>query len=85
MKAADLFLPTSDIDMVAFGNWGKPPLKTLANALKNAGMTKVEVISGAKVPIIKLIETVSSIHVDISFNMDNGEQHPPSPITCRHA
>jgi len=72
--AANLFLPTSDIDMVAFGNWAKPPLKTLAQALRNAGMVGVEVIASAKVPIIKLTEAVSSIHVDISFNMDNGPQ-----------
>ena len=59
--------------MVAFGNWAKPPLKTLAQALRDAGMVGVEVIASAKVPIIKLTEAVSSIHVDISFNMDNGE------------
>ncbi|GFS80179.1 terminal nucleotidyltransferase 4B [Nephila pilipes] len=69
-----LYLPSSDIDMVIFGEWKSIPLNTLSQALENNGISKrdIIVISNATVPIIRLLHSPSSIRVDISFNMDNG-------------
>ncbi len=73
-----LFLPTSDIDMVVFGEFGKPnslPLKVLRDALikeKISNDENIRVLDKASVPIIKILETKTDIKVDISFNTLNG-------------
>eukprot|EP00056_Hartaetosiga_gracilis_P004280 m.73549 g.73549 ORF g.73549 m.73549 type:complete len:436 (+) comp11774_c0_seq5:67-1374(+) len=69
----DLYLPTSDIDMVVHGNWTALPLNTLAHALERADIPdKMEVIAKARVPIVKFRDKKSQIHVDISFNQPSG-------------
>lgn len=79
--ATDLYLPHSDIDMVVKTDDEystnlkdtRSALYQLSNYLKTKGIiTNVEVISKAKVPIIKFIEVKSKIHVDISFERSNG-------------
>lgn len=80
--ATDLYLPHSDIDMVVktdnsddvrYLKDNRSSLYKLSNYLKNKGIvTNVEVIAKAKVPIIKLVEAESKIHVDISFERSNG-------------
>ena len=70
-----LFLPTSDIDMVVFGEWKHLPLKTLKDALikeKISDEENIKVLDKATVPIIKILETRTDIKVDISFNTSNG-------------
>ncbi|PRD28221.1 UNVERIFIED_CONTAM: Non-canonical poly(A) RNA polymerase PAPD5 [Trichonephila clavipes] len=69
-----LFLPSSDIDMVIFGEWKNIPLNTLSQALQNNGILKsdIEIIASAKVPIVRVLHSPSGIKVDISFNMNNG-------------
>eukprot|EP00039_Didymoeca_costata_P006908 m.94518 g.94518 ORF g.94518 m.94518 type:complete len:538 (+) comp13449_c0_seq2:171-1784(+) len=70
---AKIYLPTSDIDLVIMGDWKVLPLQTLASALKKANIpSKIQVIAKARVPIIKFRDSISSIDVDISFNMENG-------------
>lgn len=67
-----LFLPTSDIDMVLFGEWpGPPPLFALKEELINAGICApdgVKVLDKASVPIIKLTDRRTKVKVDISFS-----------------
>lgn len=75
--ATDLYLPGSDIDCVINSKSGdkdnRNALYQLANHLSNAGLAiDVEVISKARVPIIKFIEPESKIHIDISFERTNG-------------
>ena len=83
-----LYLPTSDIDLVVIpvnGNLSdkldsdesflRPPLRKLARALIKAGIAdsrSVQVISRARVPIIKFIDRLTGHAVDISFNIASG-------------
>ncbi|XP_013858884.1 non-canonical poly(A) RNA polymerase PAPD7 isoform X2 [Austrofundulus limnaeus] len=68
-----LYLPTSDIDLVVFGNWDHPPLQELEQALKKhnvAGNFPIKVLDKATVPIIKLTDHETKVKVDISFNVE---------------
>ncbi|XP_076143028.1 terminal nucleotidyltransferase 4B [Alosa pseudoharengus] len=70
-----LYLPTSDIDLVVFGNWDTLPLWTLEEALRRknvADENSVKVLDKATVPIIKLTDSYTEVKVDISFNVQNG-------------
>lgn len=83
-----LYLPTSDIDLVVISANGKlansddddealvrPPLRKLARALIKAGIAdprSVQVISKARVPIIKFVDRLTGHPVDISFNIASG-------------
>ena len=70
-----LFLPTSDIDMVVFGEWKQLPLNFLKEALIKEHISdaeNVKVLDKASVPIIKILETKTDLKVDISFNTING-------------
>ncbi|KAM8966444.1 terminal nucleotidyltransferase 4A isoform 2-T2 [Pelodytes ibericus] len=68
-----LFLPTSDIDLVVFGKWERPPLQRLEQALRRQCVAeKIKVLDKATVPIIKLTDQVTDVKVDISFNVRTG-------------
>ncbi|KAI4890795.1 hypothetical protein NFI96_010583 [Prochilodus magdalenae] len=70
-----LYLPTSDIDLVVFGNWETLPLWTLEEALRKrnvADENSVKVLDKATVPIIKLTDSHTEVKVDISFNVHSG-------------
>ncbi|EGD76059.1 hypothetical protein PTSG_00768 [Salpingoeca rosetta] len=70
-----LYLPTSDIDVVVFGDWAVPPLQTLARALRQVNIPdKMEVIAKARVPIVKFRDKVTNLWMDISFNQPSGPQ-----------
>ncbi|CAH8869045.1 unnamed protein product [Trichobilharzia szidati] len=67
-----LYLPTSDIDMVIFGEWDALPLHTLKHALYKSGISsKITVLDKATVPIVKMTDRETNLRVDISFNMKN--------------
>ncbi|KAF4100242.1 terminal nucleotidyltransferase 4A isoform X1 [Onychostoma macrolepis] len=70
-----LFLPTSDIDLVVFGKWEKPPLQLLEQALRKHNVAEpysIKVLDKATVPIIKLTDQETEVKVDISFNVETG-------------
>eukprot|EP01134_Creolimax_fragrantissima_P006047 CFRG6047T1 len=70
-----LYTPTSDIDVVVFGNWPKNPVHTVANALASQRFLKVSSITRvthARVPIVKFTEKTTGVDVDISFNQEGG-------------
>lgn len=72
-----LFLPTSDIDMVVFGEWPSTslPLNYLKDALIRERISdheNIKVLDKASVPIIKILETRTELKIDISFNTVNG-------------
>ncbi|XP_035376851.1 terminal nucleotidyltransferase 4B [Electrophorus electricus] len=70
-----LYLPTSDIDLVVFGNWETLPLWTLEEALRKrnvADENSIKVLDKATVPIIKLTDSHTEVKVDISFNVHSG-------------
>ncbi|XP_053719787.1 terminal nucleotidyltransferase 4A isoform X1 [Synchiropus splendidus] len=70
-----LYLPTSDIDLVVFGKWERPPLPDLEQALlkhKVAEPFSIKVLDKATVPIIKLTDQETEVKVDISFNVETG-------------
>ncbi|KAL0925699.1 hypothetical protein M5K25_004065 [Dendrobium thyrsiflorum] len=71
-----LYLPTSDIDVVILDSRVKTPqtgLYALARALSQKGIAKkMQVISKARVPIVKFVEKQSGIAFDMSFDMDGG-------------
>ncbi|ODV76951.1 uncharacterized protein CANTADRAFT_8128 [Suhomyces tanzawaensis NRRL Y-17324] len=76
-SATDLYLPGSDIDMVIVSDTGdyeqRSRLYQLSSYLRNMKLAKnIEVIAGAKVPIIKFVDPKSNIHIDISFERKNG-------------
>jgi non-canonical poly(A) RNA polymerase PAPD5/7 len=106
--AADLYLPTGDMDLVFLqhgfrpGQTGKnglppPPSRSLLSKFArrlNRGLARpgsVQLIPWAKVPIVKFVDQVSGIRVDLSFNNDTGitanetfqkwkSQYPAMPI-----
>ncbi|MEE6465544.1 hypothetical protein FKM82_006590 [Ascaphus truei] len=70
-----LYLPTSDIDLVVFGNWERPPLQLLEQALRKRNVAEpcsIKVLDKATVPIIKLTDLETEVKVDISFNVETG-------------
>ncbi|XP_053449120.1 terminal nucleotidyltransferase 4A isoform X1 [Nycticebus coucang] len=70
-----LYLPTSDIDLVVFGKWDRPPLQLLEQALRKHNVAEpcsIKVLDKATVPIIKLTDQETEVKVDISFNMETG-------------
>lgn len=70
-----LYLPTSDIDICVYGKWAKLPLFTLEEALSKANIAvkgSLMVIDKTTVPIIKFIDNLTEVKVDISFNTDLG-------------
>ncbi|KAL8607508.1 hypothetical protein ACOMHN_004478 [Nucella lapillus] len=73
-----LYLPTSDIDLVVFGEWKNLPLRTLHNALveqKIAEADQIKVLDKASVPIVKLTDAETDVKVDISFNSDHNKSN----------
>lgn len=75
--ATDLYLPGSDIDMVIISKTGdlenRHKLYQLSSFLRQKKLAKdIEVIAGAKVPIIKFVDPTTNIHIDISFERTNG-------------
>ncbi|XP_066546722.1 terminal nucleotidyltransferase 4A isoform X2 [Amia ocellicauda] len=70
-----LYLPTSDIDLVVFGKWERPPLPQLEQALRKHNVAEpysIKVLDKATVPIIKLTDQETEVKVDISFNVETG-------------
>nr|XP_020475812.1 non-canonical poly(A) RNA polymerase PAPD7 isoform X2 [Monopterus albus] len=70
-----LYLPTSDIDLVVFGKWERPPLQELEQALRKQNVAEpfsIKVLDKATVPIIKLTDQETEVKVDISFNVETG-------------
>ncbi|XP_057684324.1 terminal nucleotidyltransferase 4A [Corythoichthys intestinalis] len=70
-----LYLPTSDIDLVVFGKWERPPLQELELALRKHNVAEpfsIKVLDKATVPIIKLTDQETEVKVDISFNVETG-------------
>ncbi|KAM4706126.1 terminal nucleotidyltransferase 4A [Rhinophrynus dorsalis] len=70
-----LYLPTSDIDLVVFGKWERPPLHLLEQALRKQNVAEpcsIKVLDKATVPIIKLTDLETEVKVDISFNVKTG-------------
>lgn len=103
--ASGLYLPTADMDLVACstrflnGGYANPqPTKSwmykFANCLKRNGIaieSSVTVIAGSRVPLVKFVEKVTGLRVDVSFENDSGllanntfqvwkERYPAMPI-----
>lgn len=75
--ATDLYLPGSDIDMVVISPRGdcenRHKLYQLSSFLRQRKLAKdIEVIAGAKVPIIKFTDPKTNLNIDISFERTNG-------------
>ena len=71
----DLYLPTSDIDVVVIGEWASLPLFTLEEKLKELDVAvegSILVLDKTAVPIIKFIDKATEVKVDISFNQVYG-------------
>ena len=102
--AAGLYLPNADMDLVIISNefrdYGQKVVCQTNNSMRRfasylagtiAEQGSIETITGAKVPIIKFVDRVTAIRVDISFENDTGiiandtfklwkRQHPAMPI-----
>lgn len=75
--ACNLYLPGSDIDVVVISSDGRLEKKTylyqLSRQLARSGMaSNIETIAKARVPIIKFVDIPSKVHIDISFERENG-------------
>ena len=84
--AAGLYLPNADMDLVIisdeFRNLGQKTacqssskMHKLGRYLQEKGVAKMgslEVIAGAKVPIVKFVDRLTSIKVDVSFENETG-------------
>jgi non-canonical poly(A) RNA polymerase PAPD5/7 len=83
---AGLYLPTADMDIVCVSNeflhrgrkvlcQTRTQMYKLGRFLENAKVAMpgtVEVVGGAKVPIIKYVDKLTGLRVDISFENDTG-------------
>lgn len=103
--AASLYLPNADMDVVvisdAYRSGGQGVICQTRNKLhrfgsfvEKAGLAQkgsVEVIVGAKVPLVKFVDRITALKVDISFENDTGikandtfsawkQQYPAMPI-----
>ncbi|KAI8819755.1 uncharacterized protein EV422DRAFT_598553 [Fimicolochytrium jonesii] len=69
-----LYLPSSDVDVVILDKtMHLPPIRQVEEAIRKAGIaSKIECITGAKVPIIKIIDSITGYPADISFNVAAG-------------
>ncbi|KAL8818995.1 MAG: hypothetical protein Q9191_007824 [Dirinaria sp. TL-2023a] len=83
--AAGLYLPNSDMDLVIISNEFRDhgrkvtcqtnsSMHRFANFLRStiAEQGSIETITGAKVPIIKFVDRITAIRVDISFENNTG-------------
>lgn len=80
--AAELYLPTSDVDLVVVSEsfaWYDLPkytnrrdLQRLGTSFRQMGMNDVQVVAKAKVPIVKFVDSLTGISVDISFENASG-------------
>jgi non-canonical poly(A) RNA polymerase PAPD5/7 len=74
----NLHLPSSDIDLVVLNVPGRTPsiLYDLAKVIRDDNISNdIQIIPNAKVPIIKLIENSTKCKVDVSFNIENGQEN----------
>jgi len=72
-----LFLPTGDIDLVVHGEWPSTPLFSLEEDLRRHNVAidgSIMVIDKTTVPIIKFIDKLTEVRVDISFNQESGSK-----------
>lgn len=70
-----LFLPTGDIDLVVHGRWSTTPLFSLEDDLRRNDVAledSILVLDKTVVPIIKFIDKLTEVRVDISFNQESG-------------
>ncbi|KAM3086910.1 hypothetical protein ACMFMG_001030 [Clarireedia jacksonii] len=100
---AGLYLPTSDVDLVLVSDEymrGGYPVYGAKNAVRRCAdfvksqrlnLDTVEVITGAKVPLVKYVDKITGLKVDMSFENDTGlianktfqewkAQYPAMPI-----
>ncbi|KKY21224.1 putative topoisomerase family protein [Diplodia seriata] len=82
--AAGLYLPTADMDLVILsshfrntgqGNVSKKTLYRVSDILEKEGISQpgaTEVVASARVPIIKIVDRVTGLKVDISFENSTG-------------
>ena len=82
--ATSLYLPTSDIDVVILSqqvdetHGVQMALKRLATRLKRKNMAShLQIISRARVPLVKIVDRILGCSVDFSFNVDNGPRAVP--------
>ena len=103
--AAGLYLPNADMDVVvtskSYRKGGEKvlcqsnrQLRKFGDSIKMSGLAKdgfVEVITGAKVPLVKFVDDDTSIRIDMSFENDSGlvaidtfhtwkRQYPAMPV-----
>lgn len=73
---SDLFLPQSDLDIVVLDAACTAPLHKLARALRAEGYgDRMQLITRARVPLIKFVCPRTSFAVDISFDVPNGPRN----------
>ncbi|KAL0229435.1 hypothetical protein GEMRC1_014052 [Eukaryota sp. GEM-RC1] len=69
-----LFLPGADVDLVvkAHDYSTDSAVSLLADVMIQAGYSHVQPITGAKIPIVKAIDPITKLKIDISFNISSG-------------
>jgi len=66
----------SDVDIVVIVDTPYPPLPVLAEALSNHfPCDRMDLLTTARVPLIKLRDSTTKLVVDISFNQSNGPRN----------
>ena len=71
------YLPTSDIDLVIFGESGGEPLKLVEEELVSAGLAdakEIKLLDKVTVPVIRFTELTTRVRIDISYNMHSGPE-----------
>ncbi|XP_071957977.1 uncharacterized protein [Antedon mediterranea] len=71
----NLFLPTSDIDLMVFGELGENPCSRLGTELEKGNVgeqNSIKVLDKASVPIVKMTDRLTKVKVDINFNRRSG-------------
>eukprot|EP00800_Vazella_pourtalesii_P019870 TRINITY_DN6909_c0_g2_i2.p1 TRINITY_DN6909_c0_g2~~TRINITY_DN6909_c0_g2_i2.p1 ORF type:complete len:406 (-),score=61.74 TRINITY_DN6909_c0_g2_i2:85-1302(-) len=70
------YLPTSDIDLVIFGECNGDPLKIVEEELRAAGLANKEIkfLDKATVPVVRFTELTTGVRIDISYDMRSGPE-----------
>jgi non-canonical poly(A) RNA polymerase PAPD5/7 len=71
----ELYLPSSDVDVVVFGAEGRDreKLHGLARELRSRSLcSSMEVVDSARIPIVKYVHAATGIHFDVSFDIESG-------------
>ena len=70
------YLPTSDVDLVIFGECSGDPLRIMEEEVRAAGLANREIkfLDNVSVPILRFTELTTGVRIDISYDTRSGPE-----------